>query len=369
VRARYVRHRLLQLLEDAHAARLAAELARAEIPALRAELEQSATRVAKLETALAALNGELQAGRLAQQETRGAVDQLERELQRYGRVLELLYEEEAENLRRLHELRRSAAYGEAFTDPQPLVSVIIPTYLQHELLLSRAIPSVLGQTHREIEVVVVGDGAPEATARAIAEFGDERVRYENLTVRAPYPEDPGEFWRVAGTPPWNAAWELAAGSWIAPLNDDDAFRPDHNAVRSLTAQSSITIPTARRTSSTAGHRNRIASAGRPRSCTAASASCRCSSAPARSAFPAIGRCAGACAAPVFASRSSTTSSSTTTRHACGTSPSPSRRARSDGLDRPRLARARELRPGRPHLRADPADRSGANPARRSRARR
>lgn len=227
VRARYVRHRLLQLLDDARAARLAAEHAREEIPTLRAELEQSTQRVTRLETAIAALDGELQAGRLAQEETRGAVEQLERELQRYGRVLELLYEEEAENLRRLHELRRSAAYDEAFTDPQPLVSVIIPTYMQHELLLSRSIPSALGQTHRQIEVIVVGDGAPAATGRAIAELGDERVRYENLTVRAPYPEDPGEFWRVAGTPPWNAAWELAAGSWIAPLNDDDAFRPDH----------------------------------------------------------------------------------------------------------------------------------------------
>jgi Glycosyl transferase family 2 len=227
VRARYVRHRLLQLLDDARAARLAAERAGEEIPALRVQLEQSTRRGAALETALAALDAELQAGLLAQRETHAAVEHLERELQRYGRVLELLYEEEAENVRRLHELRRSASYREAFADPQPLVSVIIPTYLNYELLLSRSIPSALGQTHREIEVVVVGDGAPDETARAIAGLDDARVRYENLTVRAPYPEDPGEFWRVAGTAPWNAAWELAKGSWIAPLNDDDAFRPEH----------------------------------------------------------------------------------------------------------------------------------------------
>jgi hypothetical protein len=215
------------LLDDARAARLAAERASGQISALRVQLEQSSRHGAVLETALTTLEAEVQAGRLAQRETHAAVEHLERELQRYGRVLELLYEEEAENVRRLHELRRSASYGEAFADPQPLVSVIIPTYLNHELLLSRSIPSALGQTHREIEVVVVGDGAPDETARAIAGLDDARVRYENLTVRAPYPEDPGEFWRVAGTPPWNAAWELAKGSWIAPLNDDDAFRPDH----------------------------------------------------------------------------------------------------------------------------------------------
>jgi Glycosyl transferase family 2 len=227
LRARYLRHRLLQLLEDARAARVAAEGAREEIPALRAQLEESSRHVAKVETSLATLEAELQSARGAGRETHAALEQLERELQRYGRVLELLYEEEADNLRRLHELRSSTSYRDAFTHPQPLVSVIIPTYLQHGLLVTRAIPSVLDQTYREIEVVVVGDGAPEETARAIGRLDDARVRYENLTVRGPYPVDPGEFWRVAGTPPWNAAWKLAKGSWIAPLNDDDAFRPNH----------------------------------------------------------------------------------------------------------------------------------------------
>jgi hypothetical protein len=60
-------------------------------------------------------------------------------------------------------------------------------------------------------------------------MNDLRVRYENLTVRAPYPDDKMEFWSVAGTGPWNRAWELAKGTWIAPLNDDDSFRPEHVA--------------------------------------------------------------------------------------------------------------------------------------------
>ena len=227
VRARHLRWRLLQAFEDVRSARLAAEATREQIPALHSALARSHEQTAALETALEQIETELQARRLQQQEIHVALEEARRELQRHGRVLELIYEEEAENLRRLNELRRSSSYEEAFTDPDPLVSVIIPTYLQHELLVTRAIPSALAQTHRNIEIVVVGDGAPEATARAIEGLNDPRVRYENLTVRAPYPEDPMEFWRVAGTPPWNAAWELARGRWIAPLNDDDSFRPEH----------------------------------------------------------------------------------------------------------------------------------------------
>jgi hypothetical protein len=227
VRARHMRWRLLQAFEDVRNARLAAEATREQIPALHSALARSHEQATALETALAQIETELQASRLQQQEIHVALEETRRELQRHTRVIELIYEEEGENLRRLNELRRSSAYEEAFTDPDPLVSVIIPTYLQHELLVTRAIPSALAQTHRNIEIVVVGDGAPEATARAIEGLNDSRVRYENLTVRAPYPEDPTEFWRVAGTPPWNAAWELARGRWIAPLNDDDSFPPEH----------------------------------------------------------------------------------------------------------------------------------------------
>jgi hypothetical protein len=227
LRARHIRWRVLRLLEDAANARLASESAREQLTGLQGALAQSNREQTALKADVAQLHADLHANEVKYHETRVVLDQIRNELESHGRVLELVYEEEADNLRMLGQLRRTASYAEAFTDPQPLVSVIIPTYLQYESLVTKAIPSALGQTYQKIEVVVVGDGAPEQTADAIAELNDERVRYENLTVRAPYPADPVEFWRVAGTPPWNAAWELARGSWIAPLNDDDSFRPEH----------------------------------------------------------------------------------------------------------------------------------------------
>jgi cellulose synthase/poly-beta-1,6-N-acetylglucosamine synthase-like glycosyltransferase len=56
-----------------------------------------------------------------------------------------------------------------------LVSVIIPTLDRPKLLL-RAIGSVLRQTHRELEVIVVVDRPDPETAFAVQSVEDARVR-------------------------------------------------------------------------------------------------------------------------------------------------------------------------------------------------
>jgi putative methyltransferase (TIGR04325 family) len=107
------------------------------------------------------------------------------------------------------------------------VSVVIPTFDNYRLLRERAIPSVLAQTYQRFEIVVVGDAAPAEAREAVESFGDARLRYSNLPYRGPYPAEARSRWYVAGVPPYNEAVRLARGSWIAPLDDDDAFRPDH----------------------------------------------------------------------------------------------------------------------------------------------
>jgi glycosyltransferase involved in cell wall biosynthesis len=95
------------------------------------------------------------------------------------------------------------------------------------MLRERAIPSVLAQTYQSFEIVVVGDAAPEEAREVVESFGDPRVRFSNLPYRGPYPDEPEVRWRVAGGPPFNEGARLARGLWIAPLADDDAFRPHH----------------------------------------------------------------------------------------------------------------------------------------------
>lgn len=109
----------------------------------------------------------------------------------------------------------------------PLVTVRIPTYDRGALAVERSIASALAQTYVNLEILVVGDGAPPDAVEAISAVSDPRVRFINLSERGTYPADPELRWMVAGTPAVNHALELARGAWIAPLDDDDQFTPDH----------------------------------------------------------------------------------------------------------------------------------------------
>jgi ribosomal protein S16 len=161
------------------------------------------------------------------EEMRHRLRRIEPHATRAGEISRHIYDEEPANRRRLHALRESEDYELAFTEAEPLVSFLIPTYTSYETLRDVALPSILGQTYSNLEVIVVGDAAPPETARAIEEVGDPRVRYFNNTIRGPYPEDPAKRWYVVGTPPTDKALALVRGRWITVLGDDDAIRPDH----------------------------------------------------------------------------------------------------------------------------------------------
>ncbi len=124
--------------------------------------------------------------------------------------------------RLLAEARKGYAY-----EKNPLVSVCIPTFNRGKLLAERTIPSVLRQTYRNFEIVIVGDGCTDDTAKRLRALGDSRIRFHNFKKRSSYPADPLERWCVAGVPPLNAAIDMSLGRWIAPMGDDDEFLPNH----------------------------------------------------------------------------------------------------------------------------------------------
>jgi len=109
---------------------------------------------------------------------------------------------------------------------EPLVSVCVATYNRAELLAERCVPSVLNQTYRRLELIVVGDNCADDTAERLARVRDPRLSFVNLPTRGEYPTDPWRRWMVAGSAPANEARARVRGDFIANLDDDDEFLPD-----------------------------------------------------------------------------------------------------------------------------------------------
>jgi glycosyltransferase involved in cell wall biosynthesis len=92
----------------------------------------------------------------------------------------------------------------------PEVSVIIPTY-NSARYLAAAIDTVLGQTFRDLEVLVIDDGSSDETPSVMAKYATpvRYVRQENQGVS------------VAR----NHGLELARGGYVAFLDSDDTWLP------------------------------------------------------------------------------------------------------------------------------------------------
>lgn len=122
--------------------------------------------------------------------------------------------------------RRSRAYRAVYEDPDPLVTICIGTYNRAHLLLERSVRSALGQSWRNVEVIVVGDHCTDGTDALMRSVRDARLRWINLPEPSRYPDDPHKRWMVAGTVPFNRALAEARGSFVTHLDDDDEHAPD-----------------------------------------------------------------------------------------------------------------------------------------------
>ena len=94
--------------------------------------------------------------------------------------------------------------------PQPLVSVVIPTYNRAEYL-KQALSSVFRQTFTDYEVIVVDDGSTDETPDVLKDYQDRIIslRQENSgAARAR-----------------NRGIRLARGRWVAFLDSDDMWQP------------------------------------------------------------------------------------------------------------------------------------------------
>jgi len=133
--------------------------------------------------------------------------------------------ERAKNKKLLEQSRASS--HKTVRHEQPLVSVLITIYNNSRELTKRAIPSVLRQTHKNLEIIVVGDHCTDDSEERLRTLADSRVTFYNLPKRGAYPQDGIERWQVAGVAPANKCLEMSSGEWITFLDDDDEFTEDH----------------------------------------------------------------------------------------------------------------------------------------------
>ncbi|HEY8083723.1 MAG TPA: glycosyltransferase family 2 protein [Solirubrobacterales bacterium] len=140
-------------------------------------------------------------------------------------ALRALAANEPQNRRSLQAVREGSDYQQAWDEDAPLISVTVATLGRPELI-SRSLPSILGQSYGKLEVIVAADGATAETESAVAELGDPRVRYLDLGPRQTWTDDPVKLWLVGATRARNASVSAARGHWIVEFDDDDAMRPD-----------------------------------------------------------------------------------------------------------------------------------------------
>jgi len=98
---------------------------------------------------------------------------------------------------------------------EALVSIVMPAYNCGKYVVE-AINSVLAQTYRNWELLVLDDGSKDNTLRIIEEFSQKDSRIKAVPN--------GKNMGVSATR--NRGIELASGEWIAFLDSDDMWKPE-----------------------------------------------------------------------------------------------------------------------------------------------
>ena len=93
----------------------------------------------------------------------------------------------------------------------PLVSVVIPTYNSADFV-AQAVQSVLDQTYRHFEIIVVDDGSTDETRLVLHQF-DNRLKYLYQENRGP-------------SAARNTGIKAAKGEYISFLDADDLWFPN-----------------------------------------------------------------------------------------------------------------------------------------------
>lgn len=95
----------------------------------------------------------------------------------------------------------------------PKISVVCPVWNRQDCV-QNAIASIINQTYKDWEIVVVDDGSTDLTERVVKSFEDARIRYYKIPHS-------GHISKVR-----NEGCKRAKGEWIVVQDSDDLSFPD-----------------------------------------------------------------------------------------------------------------------------------------------
>ena len=112
---------------------------------------------------------------------------------------------------------------------QPLITVLMATY-NVEKYVVEAVESVLAQTFKDFEFIVVDDGSQDRTLEFLGHFSDVRMRVIST-------ENGGL------TAALNAGLQVARGKYIARMDSDDVCHPSRleSQLRDIASDDSLAM--------------------------------------------------------------------------------------------------------------------------------
>lgn len=97
---------------------------------------------------------------------------------------------------------------------KPKISIVLPTYNRGNLFLVKAINSVLNQSFKDFELIIIDDASTDETEKIISKFDDKRIQYIKTE------NNHGEYWST------NYGISLTQGDYLTWIHSDDIMPPD-----------------------------------------------------------------------------------------------------------------------------------------------
>lgn len=96
----------------------------------------------------------------------------------------------------------------------PLISVIVPVY-KAEAYLERCVNSIINQTYKNLEIILVDDGSPDNCGKMCDDFAKQDAR-----IRVIHKENGGQ------STARNAALDIMTGEYVGFVDSDDWIEPN-----------------------------------------------------------------------------------------------------------------------------------------------